>query len=225
MLKKHGNEVHVVKRCFRLLFVLTIAAATYSPVLSQDGKATPEFDRCKQIVNNEKRLKCLKELTIPPAPAPGPSRLDAWKLIRTPDSQGGQDTISIMTVADISRSSPDLAGLLIRCRQATDIDIPEAAAIDILIVLVRPLSPRARPKVKITAAGAERSFNATVVPPGSAILLPHEAQSLATGDWRGSTELAVDIEDIELTARGIVPIDGLGSALANLTTTCNAPRR
>jgi hypothetical protein len=212
--------VHVVERCFRLLFVLIIAAATYSPVLSKDGDATPEFDRCKQIVNNEERLQCFKELTIPPAPAPGPTHLDAWKLIRTPDSQGGQDTISIMSVADISRSSPDLAGLLIRCRQA-----PETEALDILIVLVRPLSPRARPKVKITAAGAEISFNATAVPPGSAILLPREAQSLATGDWRGSTELAVDIEDVELTARGIVPIDGLVSALANLTATCNATRR
>lgn len=217
--------MHVVKRCFRLLFVLAIAAATYSPVLSKDGKATPEFDRCKQIINNEERLQCLKELTIPPGPALGPSRRDAWKLIRTPDSQGGQDTISIMSVADISRSSPDLAGLLIRCRQGTAIDTPGTEAIDILIVLVRPLSPRARPKVKIAAAGAEISFNATAVPPGSAILLPPEAQSLANGDWRGSTELAVDIEDIGLTARGIVPIDGLGSALANLTTTCNAPRR
>jgi hypothetical protein len=180
----------VVKRCFRLLFVSIIAAATYLPVLSNDGNATPEFDRCKLIVNNEERLQCFKLLTIRPAPSSGPSRPDAWKLIRTPDSQGGQDTISIMSVADISRSSPDLAGLLIRCRQATAIDIPEAEAIDILIVLVRPLSPRARPKVKITAVGAETSFNAAAVPRGSALLLPHEAQFLATGDWRGSTELA-----------------------------------
>jgi hypothetical protein len=215
----------VVTCCFRLLFVLFIAAATNSPVLSKDVNAMPEFDRCKLIVNNEERLRCFKQLLIQQAPSPGPSRLDAWKLIRTPDSQGGQDTISIMSVADISRSSPDLAGLLIRCRHATATDTPEPETVDILIVLVRPLSPRARPKVKITAAGAEITFNATAIPSGSAILLPHEAQSLAAGDWRGSTELAVDIQDIELTARGIVPIDGLVSAFANLRATCNAPRR
>jgi hypothetical protein len=66
----------------------------------------------------------------------------------------------------MGRSDVDLAGLMLRCRDS---------GTEMLIILVRALSPRSRPDVTITAAGRTTKFLATVVPPLTAVLLPPEA--------------------------------------------------
>jgi hypothetical protein len=84
---------------------------------------------------------------------PGSELTGGWRFLRTPNPRGGDDAISIMHTADTSRSDFDLAGLMLRCGQAS----PEA-----VIILLRPFPLRARPKVVFGEPGHETQFEATV---------------------------------------------------------------
>jgi hypothetical protein len=192
--------------------MLAIMADTVA--YSSDQASKQEFDHCTAIVDNALRLRCLEEL-ISPQPQSGPSTPNDWRLIRTPDPRGGPDAVSIVRVADLSRSSPEIAGLMIRCQRA--------AASEVLIALVKPLSPRARPNVRLTTGGVESTLSGTVVPPGSAILLPLQAEIWATGLGQKPVDLTIVIDDAEMSARGVVPIDDLSAALSNLTSNCRQP--
>jgi hypothetical protein len=54
------------------------------------------------------------------------------------------------------------------------------------------------------------------------ILLPGYAAALANGPWRNAKEVEIAVEDPETTIRGVVPLDGLDSALVNLLAGCPA---
>ena len=95
-----------------------------------------------------------------------------WHLVRTHNPNGGADAISIMHTADTSRSDLDLAGLMIRCSETSA---------EVVIVLVRALPFRARPHVALGKPGNETQFEATVAPPGTAVLLPNGRDNL--GEW------------------------------------------
>ena len=77
-----------------------------------------------------------------------------------------------MQTADLSRSDIGLAGLILRCSDAS---------FEVLIVLLKPLQPRARPQVKLVMRGSTAAFTATVIPPGTALALPNEAAALLNG--------------------------------------------
>jgi hypothetical protein len=77
-----------------------------------------------------------------------------------------------MQTADITKSDLDLTGLMLRCSEG---------GVEILVVLVEPLQPRAHPKVTVSAAGKSVDFTATVAPSGAAVLLPRDVSILATG--------------------------------------------
>ena len=98
-----------------------------------------------------------------------PESPSGWHLVRTANPRGGPDAVSISHTADISRSDLDLAGLMLRCGEKS---------VEVVIVVVTPLSPRARPDVTISADHKEWRFVAQAVSPG-ALLLPAEATSLA----------------------------------------------
>ena len=124
-----------------------------------------------------------------------------------------------MQTADITKSDLDLAGLMLRCGEG---------GVEVLVVLVDPLPPRAHPKVTVSAAGRSVDFTATVLPPGAAVLLPKEAGVLASGPWTAATELSVQIDvapaDREpKSVRGLIPLTGLGGALASLHGNCPSP--
>jgi hypothetical protein len=138
-----------------------------------------------------------------------------WRLVRTPNPRGGPDVVSIMQTADPPRSDIDLAGLTVRCGIAD----PE-----VIVVLVRPLPPRANPKVKLTAGGSTAQFYGTVIPPGASIALPREASGLTSGPWLSSPELNIEVDESNDTVRGVVPLAGLGPALALLRSNCPSPR-
>jgi len=124
-----------------------------------------------------------------------------------------------MQTADITRSDLDLAGLMIRCGET---------GMEVLVVLVQPLPPRAHPKVTLNAAGRSAEFTATIVPPGAAILLPKDAATLATGPWTAASELTVQVDAAqggsEPQFHGVIPLTGLGSALPSLMAACPAPQ-
>ncbi len=137
--------------------------------------------------------------------------IGAWRFVRTAHPQGGQDAVSIMHTADTSRSDLDLAGLMVRCAPGG----PEA-----LVVLIRPFSLRARPQVKIGKAGEEAQFEATVAPPGTAILLPKSVAALASGPWQSLSELFIEIADDQTSIHGVLELAGLKPAFELLRANC-----
>jgi len=134
-----------------------------------------------------------------------------WRLVRTRNPRGGPDAVSIMQTADAARSDIDLAGLALRCSDT---------GYDVLVVLLKPFPPRTHPKVKLTIGGATVHLEATVIPPGAAILLPAEAAMLVKESWQSSSELAIEVEDDSNATRGVISLEGLGPALSLLTSNC-----
>jgi hypothetical protein len=80
---------------------------------------------------------------------------DGWRLLRTPDPRGGRDSIAVSRTADLLRSDPEFAGMMLRWT---------GGEIELLFVLVRPLSPRSRPQVTLNFEGKSLRFEAAVVP-------------------------------------------------------------
>ena len=144
-------------------------------------------------------------------PQPSPTSVGAWRLVRTPHPRGGADAVSIMRTADGLRSDPDLAGLMVRCADG---------GFEVLVVLISPVPPRARPEVTFRSGSGETRFVATVVPPGAAILLPKAAAELATGPWHGISEVLVEVSHDPTPVKGVIPLAGLKPALDTLTASC-----
>jgi hypothetical protein len=118
-----------------------------------------------------------------------------------------------MRTAEFSRSDADIAGMILRC--AGD-------EIESLVIVIEPRAPRARPHVAIGALGAGASFEASVVPPFTALLLPSEAEALIAGPWRAAPELSVQVENDHGTEQGVIVLAGLGPALEGLKANCGA---
>jgi hypothetical protein len=121
-----------------------------------------------------------------------------------------------LKTADITKSDIDFAGLMLRCGEHN---------IDVLVVLVRPLPPRARPRISVTTGSKAIDFIASVVPPGAEVLLPPEATALASGPWQTAAELSVEVGAVEGDdqpgpIRGVISLAGLGPALAQLQANC-----
>jgi len=138
----------------------------------------------------------------------------AWRLVRTVNPRGGPDAVSMVHTADITRSDPDLAGMMLRCGDK---------GTEVVIVIVAPFPPRARPRVVVSADGRDWNFESSVVPPGAELLLPPEAARLAEGAWRSVAELAVKISSDQTTISGVISIAGLTPALATLAANCHQP--
>jgi hypothetical protein len=132
-----------------------------------------------------------------------------WRLVRTPTHRDGEVVFSIMATAEISGSDIDFAGLDLRCAE------PE---FEILVFLISPLPPRARPIITMN----DKKFQGSVVSPGTAILLPKEATALATGQWQSLPSLSIKVENDGTATRGLVSLDGFDTALKTLVSTCLA---
>jgi hypothetical protein len=138
-----------------------------------------------------------------------------WRLLRTPDPRGGgRESIAVSHTADLLRSDPEFAGMMLRC---------SGSEIDVWFVLVEPLPPRSRPQVTIDFEAKTVRFEATVVPPGASIRLPSEATALAAGVWQSVRELSVVIETGEGgKIKGVVPLEGLRTAYTMLAAACKS---
>jgi len=174
-------------------------------------------ENCRMIKNDAARLRCYEQFNAAIAQKgaqDAPTPVDMWRLVRTPDPIGGRDAVSITRTADVSKSDLEFAGLMLRCGDRS---------VEVLIVLVRPFPPRAHPKVDVSAGSATAEFTASVAQPEVLLLLPREATRLAAGSWQAATELTVTVEDERGAIRGVVPLTGLGHALALLRSNCSAP--
>jgi hypothetical protein len=204
------------RRLFLQAFVTTliILAGGGHGLTQQAGKAV-DFESCRAISDNAARLRCYESL-IPSGKKAEQSAAElsgGWHLVRTPNPQGGAAAVSVMHTADTARSDADMAGLMLRCK---------VGGIDVVLVTIRPFSFRAHPRVTVTSGGVDMRFDASIGPPGAAILLPNEASALAHGAWQSASELAIRIEDGQDTVRGIIVIDGLRTALQRLEANCLA---
>lgn len=136
----------------------------------------------------------------------------SWRLVRTPGPEKTGDVVSVMRTADFLRSDPNFAGLAIRCRARSGLQVA--------FVVITPFHPRTHPKVAVSVNRTPIQFQADVIPPGSMIALPQEAEVLAKGPWQSAKELSVDIEGDEVKIHGVVSLEGLSGAIAQLQASC-----
>jgi len=134
-----------------------------------------------------------------------------WHFVRTRNPYGGTDAISIMHTADTSRSDLELAGLMIRCSRS---------GTEVVVVLLRNFSLRARPHVLFGKPGHETQFEATVAPPGTAVLVPGDATTLINGPWQTQGDLFIQVIDGQTSVAGVVALAGLQPAFKALVTSC-----
>jgi hypothetical protein len=190
-----------------------LAGTTSVPAQARD--ISQDFEKCKVIENDQARLNCLKDLLPKPSSEPKASPTDdSWPLVRTPHPKGGPDAVSIMRTADTAQSDPDLAGLMIRCK--------EGPGLEVLLALVRPFPPHAKRDVVITSSTTPSVLHAEASPVGTALVLPIEATAFTTGPWQGLKELAVTIKDPEAEIHGVIPLGGLAPAMAKLSANCQS---
>jgi hypothetical protein len=140
--------------------------------------------------------------------------IGAWKLVRTPNPRGGPEAVSVMHTADTSRSDLELAGLMIRCNSGRS---------ELAIVLLRAFPLRARPRVFLGPHGHETQFDATIGPPGTAVVLPGDPKAVIGSAWAAESDLFIRVIDGPTRISGVVPIAGLKSAFTLLMSNCPGP--
>jgi hypothetical protein len=133
--------------------LMTVAGATAAS--GQNSAKPSDLEQCRAITDSAARLRCFERALADhqKQSQSGSRETGAWRLVRTPDPRRGPDAVSIMHTADISRSDPDFAGLMIRC--AGD-------SVEALVIVIEPRLPRARPHVKLGRPGHEASYETTL---------------------------------------------------------------
>ena len=122
-----------------------------------------------------------------------------WRLVRTPNPRGGPDAVSVMHTADTSRSDLNLAGLMIRCKDGRS---------ELAIVLLNAFPLRARPRVVFGNPGPETQFEATIGPPGTAVVLPGDPKVIIGRAQSAGDELFIRVIEGPTTVSGVVPLAG-----------------
>jgi hypothetical protein len=151
---------------------------------------------------------------VPAQFSPGPpdgAAVEGWRLVRTPGPDKAE-IVSIMRTADIMQSDAEFAGIMIRCRPKSGLQIAFA--------VIAPFHPRSRPKITVAINRTSMQFEAEVIPPGSLVALPNEAEVLAKGAWQSAKELSVDIEGDSAKIHGVVSLENLSGAVAQLQASC-----
>jgi hypothetical protein len=193
------------------------------PAISVEQVSESAFNRCRAVPDDAIRLRCFENIgsesqkplheQVPDVLSASPS-VEKWRLVRSRHPQGGKDAVSIIHAGELSSSDPDFAGLILRCG---DLDV------EILIAVIRPFPLRDRPHVTLASGGSSHSFSATVMPPGALVLLPPEATELARGAWLSIKEISASVEDPpHAIVKGVVGLDGLGTAFRTLVANCPA---
>jgi hypothetical protein len=142
----------------------------------------------------------------------GEAALGKWRLVRTPGPDKSGDVVSIMQTADTLRSDADFAGMMIRCRPNS--------ALQIAFILITPFAPRVQPQITVSVNQGKVHFQGQVIPPGSMVSLPSEAGVLAEGPWLSASELTADIERNGGTIHGVVPLNDLTGTIGYLRSNC-----
>ena len=192
------------------ILVLMLCVFQAHHVLAQEAPAGTQD--CSAISSSSDRQRCEERFSQSVKASSRTAVLDGgWRLVRTPNPQGGAEAISIMHVSDTSKSDFALAGLTLRCG---------GSDIEPLLIVLEPLPGGSHPPVTVKAGSSEAQFEASTIQGGQALLLPRAASNLAAGQWQSASELSVEIATKPVPIRGVVPIPGLSKALQTLTQTC-----
>jgi hypothetical protein len=197
------------------LALLIVGICLFHPTLAFSQAASSDgFETCRAINADQARLDCFKKLLNGGAgsAAVKESDNDPWPLIKTPRPGGGADAIAVMRTADTSQSDADLAGLMIRCGEKPELEV--------VLALIRPLPPRSKRDVIILSGAGQSVLHAETASPGTALALPIDGTAFTTGDWRDLKELSLRIVDPDSDIKGVIPLDGVGSAIAKLSAAC-----
>jgi hypothetical protein len=220
------------------IFVVAATIRVTGMANAEGPISSDAYERCRTISDDKARLHCFENLTsprpqnpsspaeavpfgsqkmpnLPPDPTFGSQTVSTslpiagkWRLVRTPNPREGQDIVSIMATAELSGSDIDFAGLNLRCADQN---------FQVLVFLVRPLPPRARPTISMNG----KTFEGSVVPPGTAVLLPKTASVLAREQWQSLPSLAIEVEDDGTKTHGLVSLTGFANALQTLFASCS----
>jgi hypothetical protein len=135
----------------------------------------------------------------------------SWRLVTSVGPNGEPKASAILHTVDFERSNPRLAGLMLRCGKQN---------IEIVIVVVEPFPPPARPQVTLRTAGQVFQFEGSIIPTGAGIRLPSDAAGLLIGPWQSAPELEIQVEDGNSMFDGVVGLSGLSKALDSLNAEC-----
>jgi hypothetical protein len=194
-----------------------LAAFCPSNIAFAANTAAPAgFEICKILTDDRARLECFRRLLTGESrdtTTTDPARpREVWRLIRTPDPRGGPDAVAILRAADTTQSDPDLAGLMIRCH--------EKQPLEVQLALVRPFPPRSMRNVVLGSGAKQSLLRAETSQASTALILPIDATEFTIGAWQGLKELTVIINDPVSDIHGVIPLDGLAPALAQLAASC-----
>jgi hypothetical protein len=89
-----------------------------------------------------------------------------------------------------------------------------------LVVLIKPLPLRTHPKVTVVAGATTSVFTASVVTPGTLVLLPEKASALVERAWQSIPELTVAIADNHRVLHGVIPVADISTAMQTLQSNC-----
>ncbi|MGV7217919.1 hypothetical protein [Bradyrhizobium sp. UFLA05-112] len=212
---KNSTPAEVTSAFMMMRIILLCAGVLVLPYGS--GRAEPlrpGILNCASGVDAEQRRRCDEEALRQVEAGSQSTQLEGgWRLVKSRNPDGGADAISVMHVVDGAKSDARLAGLNLQCGKD---------GIEVVLIVLEPLSRSTQPNVTLIAGEKQAEFQATVIQGGVALLLPADASKLAASDWQNANELAVEIGTKPSAIRGAVPIAGLATALRYLLQNCHA---
>jgi hypothetical protein len=146
-----------------------------------------------------------------PVPAHRFVTIGFWRQFETPRPEGGS-IASLSRTADVLHSDAGFAGVTLRCN--------DNGAADLVLVLLEALPPKATVNVTLGAEAGPRHYSAKVLGTGLELLLPEQFSS-TSNIWRNSKELQIEIDGPQQPIHGVVELDGIQDALAQLMTKCS----
>src|SRR5271166_1222903 len=92
---------------------LIVTFSLKDQALPEEPADKTALEHCRAIPEATVRLRCYEELTPERTQQPysnTPQNTSAWRLVRAPRQDGGNDFVSMMRTADTLHSDPDFAG-------------------------------------------------------------------------------------------------------------------
>lgn len=140
-----------------------------------------------------------------------PAAASSWNLTFAKGPQG-ENNAAILHTADIDRSDPLFAGLMLRCADR---------GLDVVAVVLKPFPPKTHPHVTLRNNIQTSFFDGTVIPTGAGILLPMQGVELLDHGWLSNPDLTIKIADGADTIEGVVQLAGLSEAATRLINQCS----
>src|ERR1700730_10668658 len=93
-------------------------------------------DPCRSISDPTVRTRCYETSNAfgKQTNAQSTTLSGGWRLVRTPNPQSGMDTISISHTAEVQKSDPNFAGMMLRC---------DEGQVEVLMIVLEPYPPLA----------------------------------------------------------------------------------